>query len=306
MPNVFIGLLEKEGWTSNWKSFIERDIDSCEIMERNNISNRKVFFLHPQAVVQDELVRALIADNFEAYLLRNHVSARMALRDYPDSILLVQVDSGLDEQKWIEYANDLKANPLFARLTICVLSVSGIDEIKRSYLNRSTNFSYGFTYGGYDFSVIYPLIKEMLEDEKTNPPRISIKGGAPEKLKASVVFTRDGNRYEGWLREISISGLTCKIEGKEPLYPSEIPIPAIIITYNQTQFTVSGRIAGNHGNDDSIHLILFDNTALVDKKNDICDLIHACLQAQIETLIKEKSRKERLVTRIPRSHLYRK
>lgn len=275
-------------------------------MGRNIVTNRKVFFLHPQAVVQDELVRALVAENFEAYLLRNHVSARMILRDFPDSILLVQTDSGLEEQKWIEYADGLKANPFFSGLTICVLSVSGDDEIRKFYLERSASFSCGFSYGGYNFAVTYPRIKEMLERERANPPGISIKGTVPESLNASVVFTRDHNRYEGRLREISISGLTCKIDGKEPLYPGEVPIPAIIVTYARTQFTVSGRIAGNHGNDDSIHLILFDTTALVDKRDDIFDLIHTCLQAQIEALIKEKNKKDRLVTRVPRSHLYRK
>ena len=90
----------------------------------NRPENRKVFFLHPQAVVQDELVRALIAHNFEAYLLRNQVSAKMVVRDFPDSILLIQVDSGLDEEKWIEYADSLKSNPVFSGLTICVLSVT--------------------------------------------------------------------------------------------------------------------------------------------------------------------------------------
>ena len=70
--------------------------------------NRKIFFIHPQAVIQDELVRALIADNFEAYLLRNSVSAKMVLRDFPDSIVLVQVDSGLSEQQWLDFAGDLR------------------------------------------------------------------------------------------------------------------------------------------------------------------------------------------------------
>ena len=268
--------------------------------------NRKVFFLHPQAVIQDELVRALIADDFEAYLLRNSVSAKMVLRDFPDSILLVQVDSGLNEQQWLDFAGDLKANPFFSGLTICVLSVGGMEDIQKTYLDRPEGFSYGFTYGGYDFGVTYPLIKEMLIREKANPPRISIKGTTAEKQKVSVVFTRDQNRYEGQLKDISLSGLTCRIDTQDPLYPSEIPVHAIIITYDSTQFTVSGRIAGNKGDDDSIHLILFDDTVSTNKRDDIFDLIHACLQAQIDVLIREKSRKTQVITKMPRSRLYRK
>ncbi len=273
---------------------------------KNKPGNRKIFFLHPQAVVQDELARGLIENNFEAYFLRNHVSAKMILRDFPDSILLIQIDSGLDEQKWIEYADGLKSNPIFSELTICVLSVADMTVIRKTYLERSTSFSYGFTYGGYDFSALYPLIEDMLKNEKANPPGISVKGNAPDKLKISISFIRDSNRYEGLLKEISISGLTCKIDGKEALIPSEVPVQPIIITYNHTQFTLSGRIAGNHGEDDSVHLILFDSTVMIDKRDNIYDLIHVCMQAQIESLIAEKSMKDRLKTRAPRSQLYRR
>jgi len=273
---------------------------------KNTVDNRKIFFLHPQAVIQDELVRGLIADDYEAYLLRNSVSAKMVLREYPDSILIVQVDSGLSEDQWLEYAAELRSTPVFSKLTLCVVSVAGMEAIQKTYLDTPAGFSYGFSYSGYDFGTIYPRIKEMLIQEKANPPRISIKGTAAEKQKVSVVFTRDQNRYEGRLKDISLSGLTCRLDSLEPLYPSEVPIQAIIITYDSTQFTVSGRIAGNQGDDDSIHLILFDDYVRSDKKDDIFDLIHACLQAQIDALIKEKNKKGQLITKMPRSRLYRK
>ncbi len=269
------------------------------------MTNRKILFLHPQAVVQDELVRASITENFEAYLLRNHVSAKFALRDFPDAILLLQVDSGLDEQKWIEYAEELKASPVFSELTICVVSVFSMGEIKNTFLEQSKAFSYGFTYSKYDFNTTYTSIREMYKQENASPPGFAIKGTSPETLKASVVFTRDKNRYEGKLRDISLSGLTCRIEGNEPLYPSEIPIQSIIITYGRTQFMVCGRIIGNSGDDNSIHVILFDEMTVADKRDDIYDTIQACLQSNLEHRINEKSKKQRLITKPSRSALYR-
>jgi hypothetical protein len=146
----------------------------------------------------------------------------------------------------------------------------------------------------------------MLVREKANPPGISIKGTSTDRQKISVVFTRDKIRYEGRLKDISITGLTCRIAGPDPLYPSEIPIRAIVITYDSIQFTVSGRVAGNHGEDDSVHLILFDETTVTTKRNEIFDLIHTCLQAQIDHKIKEQSQKKQMITKMPRSRLYRK
>ena len=273
---------------------------------RNTGENRKVFFLHPQAVVQDELVRALITDNYETYLIRNHVSAKAILRRYPDSVLLAQVDSGLDEQKWKDFAGDLKANPLFSELTLCVLSVSSIDRIRSSFLGQSSAFSCGFSYGKYDFAATYLSIKEMLEQEKVNPRNFTVKATCPAELKASVVFTKDQIRFEGSLGDISISGLTCRIDGPEPLYPSEFPIPRIIISYKKSQLTVSGRIVGSHGKDNDVYLILFDNAAEPDKKEAIYDLVHACLQAHIDAIASGPPVKSRYITKIPRTKLYRK
>ncbi len=252
--------------------------------------NRKIFFLHPQSVLQDELARALIEENFEAYLLRNHVSAKLILRDFPTAILLVQVDSGLEEDRWIEFANDLKSSPVFTDLTICVLSVSNIDEINKTFRTNSNAFSYAFSYGKYDFASTYASIKTMLETEKAKPPGFIVRATAPDRLKVSIVFARDGNRYEGLLRDISSTGMTCKIANGETLLPSEIPVQSIIITYRDTQFAVGGRIAGSSDSDNTIHLILFDEMATVNKKGDIYKLIHTCLQAQIEERIAEKSK----------------
>jgi hypothetical protein len=273
---------------------------------KKNVDNRKIFFLHPQAVVQDELARAFIEEHFETYLLRNHVSAKLILRDFPDSILLMQVDSGQEKQKWIEYANDLKANPVFSGLTLCVLSVSSMEEIRKTFLDRSEALSYGFSYGQYDYEKTYMALREMFEREKASPPRFAVKGTAQEKTKISVVFTRDNNRYEGLLREISITGLTFKFEGIEPLYPSEVPIPSIVISHRTSQFVVSGRIVGNSDDDSNIHLILFDEITVSARRNDIYDLIQTCLQSQIEAQIAEKSKKNRLATKPTRAQLYRK
>jgi len=268
--------------------------------------NRKVFFLHPHAVVQDELAYALITENIEAYLLRNHVSAKIVLREYPDAVFLMQVDSGLDEDKWIEYAEDLKSFSVFSDLTICVLSVSGMEEIKKTYLQKSRAFSYGVTYGRYEFAKTYKIIRDILEREKVNPPGFAVKGTSPERLTVTVDFTRDHKRYEGVLKTVSLSGLTCKIESTEPLYASEIPVSPISISYGNTQFLVSGRIVGNSDDDESIYLILFDDTVGVEKRDEIYVLIQTCLQSQIEAKIAEKSRKNRLSATATRSQLYRK
>jgi len=269
------------------------------------LTNRKVFFLHPQAVVQDDLARGLIEDNYECYLVRNAASAKTALREYPNGILMIQVDSGLEESQWFTYADEIKTNPVFMDATLCVLSVKAEESIRKTFFPEGSPFDGCFSYGNFNYEATLTRIKEFLENQKARPPRYLIRGVSPEGHEVSLIFVRDSNRYEGQLRDITLAGLTCRI-GQETLLPSEVPIQNIIITYGSTQFSVSGKIAGKHGSEDSLHLILMDEWTKEEKRAEIYDLVQACLQAEIKTVIDAKSHKRQIVTKTPRSALYRK
>ena len=267
-------------------------------------SSRKVFFLHPLAVIQDDLVRGLVEENYEAYLLRNHVSGRDVLREYGNAVLFIQVDSGLQDKEWIAYADELKASPALAELTICAVSVRESSALTKAYLEKSKSFSRALSYAGFDYDRTMTEIRKILDGEKARPPGYAIRGIAPDAFCPSVDFIRDSNRYEGSLKQITFSGITCKIH-REDLLPSDIPVPAIIITYGKKQFTISGRIVGRHGADPTLHLILFNEKSQIEKRDDIYDLIHACMQAEINVLIQEKSHKPKLARKTPRANLYR-
>lgn len=267
--------------------------------------NRKVFFLHPQAVIQDDLVRALLEDNFEACLVRNPVSAKTLIREFPDAVLLIQIDSGLSRDAWMSYATEIKANPVFAALTLCVLSVSDASSLRDPFRGPESPFSHIISYARFDFGKTLQELREYLTDEKTRLPGNQIRGTSPESHEVSVVFVRDDMRYTGTLKDITIAGLTCRL-AQEELLPSEVPVPAIIVTYGKTQFSVVGRIAGKHGTDASIHLILFDEGTKIERRKEIYDLIQACFQAEIDALIDAKSHKRQVMTKVPRSHLYKR
>jgi hypothetical protein len=267
--------------------------------------NRKIFFLHPQAVIQDDLVRSLVEDNFEAYLVRNPVSAKTLIREFPDSVLLIQIDSGLSRDDWMSYATEVKSNPVFAALTLCVLSVSDAESLREPFLGDESPFSHAISYAKFDFGKTMRELQEYLTNEKTRLPRNQVRGTSPESLEVSVVFVRDEVRYVGSLKDITIAGLTCRLT-QEELLPSEVPIPAIIVTYGKTQFSVVGRIAGKHGKDGLLHLILFDEGTKSERRKDIFDLIQACFQAETNAIIDAKSHKRQVMTKVPRANLYKR
>ncbi|MBT3272632.1 MAG: hypothetical protein HN368_05725 [Spirochaetales bacterium] len=265
--------------------------------------NRKVFFLHPQAVIQDELVRALIEANYEAYLLRNAADAKTVLKEYPNALLFLQIDSGMEEEAWLAYIDDLKSTPSTQDLTIAIVSVQPDETIQSTFLENSDNISHGISYGSYNYERTYKQIDNILSDEKTRVPKNIARGTFSETPRVSLHFARNDNRYEGVLRDITISGVTCRLIQDET-FPSNLPIPAIIISYGKKQLTVSGTIAGSHGESEKIHLILFNDDCKKTQASEIYDLIQVGMQREIEDLIAAKGHKRQVVTKIPRSQLY--
>lgn len=267
--------------------------------------NRKVFFLHPQAVIQDDLVNGLIEENYECYLIRNASSAKTALRAHPDGVLLIQVDSGLTEEQWFTFAGEIKDSPTMNGATLAVLSIKAEDSIRERFMVAGSPFEECFTYSGFNYDKSLDSIRSFLDANKARLPGNQIRGVAPEDFGASIVFVRDSERYEGSLRDITIVGMTCRL-GQESLLPSEVPVQNIVISYGSKQFSVSGKIAGKHGKEEALHLILFEEWCKEEKRAEIYELIHDCLQAEMKGVINAKGHKRQLVTKTPRSALYRK
>ena len=64
---------------------------------------KKVFFLYPHSVIQNEMVIELIRNEYEIYLLFDHMKTVRLLEKYNDSILFINIDEGLMENEWEKY-----------------------------------------------------------------------------------------------------------------------------------------------------------------------------------------------------------
>ena len=80
-------------------------------MEQAPIEGRKIFFLYPHSVIQDDLVDELIMQGFEIYILRDHKRARKLIERFPGSIMFINIDEKLEEPEWETYIREIQENP---------------------------------------------------------------------------------------------------------------------------------------------------------------------------------------------------
>ncbi len=74
----------------------------------NGLLGKKIFFLYPPPVLT-EVVDELAQLEFEVYLSRDHEKLRRAIASFPDAILFVNLDDGLDEAGWLTFVKAIRA-----------------------------------------------------------------------------------------------------------------------------------------------------------------------------------------------------
>lgn len=103
-------------------------------MDENKLLGRKVFILYPHSVIQDDLLYALINNEYEVYLLKDHNRAQKLLEHFPDAIIFINIDDRLNEEEWEEYIRGIMRNPRLKEVGIGILSYNNDQALKQKYL----------------------------------------------------------------------------------------------------------------------------------------------------------------------------
>ena len=95
---------------------------------------RKVFFLYPQSVIQEELISFLLKNEYEVYFLKDHRKATRIFKRFNNSICFINIEEGLKEADWIEYIESLKSDPDINGLQLGILSYNNDPALMQKYL----------------------------------------------------------------------------------------------------------------------------------------------------------------------------
>ncbi len=71
------------------------------------IMGRKVFFLYPHSVIQNDMFRILIKNEYEVYSIDDHIKMKELSIRFPESILFINIDDKLNENEWESYIKDI-------------------------------------------------------------------------------------------------------------------------------------------------------------------------------------------------------
>ncbi|MDR2784072.1 MAG: PilZ domain-containing protein [Treponema sp.] len=178
-------------------------------MENTNITGKKIFFLYPPTIVRNEVVAALVMQEFETYMVKDPVALGRMLKRSPDSIVFVNLDEKtIPEKGWDAWICDVMEDPATARTEIGVLSSNASDDMKQRYLAQ-IKVTCGLTHVSTDLKKLISQISQILLKHNAMGRRKYIRVTSDNETLTTANMPLNGHFISASIRDISSAGFSC-------------------------------------------------------------------------------------------------
>ena len=246
-------------------------------------SGRKVFLLNPPSVVGEELIHAILAAEYELYVVNDPNRALRVFRRFPDSIVFVNIDSEMSEPEWERYVRRLLDGDTFTDLRVGILSYNSDQELVEKYL-MEIGVQCGFVRLKLGAGESTKIMLRMLEANEARGRRRYVRARTAEDRKVGFNVEVGGRRYEGRILDISSVGMAVRFAESVHFEPKS-SLPGIQLRLRAALVRVDGVLLGRREDDRSVFVVLFRQTADNKARRQIREYIHRSLQEYIDTMM---------------------
>jgi hypothetical protein len=222
----------------------------------SEIVGKKVFFLHPTAVVQNKIIEELVQQEYEVYVAKDQAALRRVLLKNQDSIVFVDVNEQISEKEWENWMRGILGAPETKDIVIGIVSVSDNEELRRKYID-----TIGIT-GGYTVlrSDLDPSIKQIigiLNTADAKGRRKYLRATTENETMTTVNLPLNGAFINGQIKDISVVGISCTFDNDPELLKNTL-FKGIQVKLQSMLLNVEGIIFGSRMDGDAkIYVILF-------------------------------------------------
>ena len=246
---------------------------------------RKVFFLHPQAFIQNQLVSELAQEEFEVYVIKDEGKLRNLLRKFPDSIVFASINEVLKDSVWEEWIRGVISNPEMKNVSIGVLVSINDDEVKQKY-TEEMKIQCGYTYVKSDFNVLLRTVITILNSVNAKGRRKYLRALMDNDANTTVNIPHNGAYVKGAIKDISVVGFSCSFV-EDPELTKNSLFPDIQIRLQSQLLKVEGIVFGSRmdGNE-KVYVVIFTQRVDPNMKSRIRKYIQLTLQARMDDEIR--------------------
>ncbi len=248
-----------------------------------SLIGRKVFFLNPHSVMQEQLVEVIFQAEYEVYLIRDHIKAHRLLARFPDSILFVNVDERVHGVDWMTYISDFLTNPATKSTRIGVLSYNENPELAKRYL-MELSIPCGFVRLRLGLRESARILIQALEANEARGKRKHVRVSISRDTIVTFNVKMGRTLLRGYIRDISVAGMACHFERSVP--ETGETLEDIQLNLRGAIARVAGAVAGMRSTSEGrLYVIVFAQNDDGDSRHKIQSFVYATLQAQMDRLI---------------------
>jgi hypothetical protein len=245
---------------------------------------RKVFFLYPHSVLNEELLIEILSHEYEVYCLRNHEAAVKVLESNPGSILFVNIDDTLKELQWERWIRRLVSRTETAATRVGIMTYNPDAALARKYLMEMM-LPCGFIQLKLGLAEGKRIILKTLEANEARGRRRYVRAQCADPKKASFNMKVDDRLYSGAILDLSAAGMTFRFD--EPMdLKANRTLPDIQLRMKGTLCRVSGSYRGVVRGASNRHLMLFESPLPEEPAEKIHRFIFHSLQEQMEEFVR--------------------
>lgn len=241
---------------------------------------KKIFFLYPQSVIQDELISILLKNEYEVYFLNDHVKATRILKRFPNSICYINIDDGLKEEEWEAYIKNLKADEAIKNLELGILSYNNDPNLMQKYL-MDIGVKCGFIQLKLGVKQSTDIILKVLEVNEAKGRRKFVRANCENDPRVIMNFGYKESSYEGRIIDISSVGIACEFNDTIPIDNKTI-IPKIQLNLRGSLVQADAIIISRRHDSDRILVMVFNPRPKEAELEKVHNFIHKTLQKTID------------------------
>ena len=250
-----------------------------------NSLGRKIFFLHPSALVQNQVIAELAQQEFEVYIAKDEVKLKSVLNKYPDSIVFASVNEGMKENAWDDWLKGIISNQETFTVDIGIIASANDEKLKEKYLGRF-KVRCGFTVIKSDPGAAIKQLMLVLNNVNAKGRRKYIRALMDGETNTTVNLPMSGTYINGTIKDISVVGFSCAFPEDPELVKNKL-FQDIQIRLQSQLLKAEGIIFGSRMDGNEKHyVILFTQRVDPEVKTKIRKFIQSNLQSKMDNDIK--------------------
>ncbi len=248
------------------------------------IAGRKVFFLYPHSVLQEQLMELIFQAGYEVYLLREHTKVKRLLSRYPGSILFINIDERIRDTSWEVYVRQFTGPENTYDIRVGILSYNDDPQLARRYI-MEMSVQCGFIRLKLSLAESAKILLSVLEANEARGTRKFVRLAVPEDKHITFNVRRDHAFVSGRILDLSVAGMAAAFVDEQDLHPGDT-VEDIQLNLRGSIVRVAGKIAGTRKSGDRlIHVILFEIDDAGESRRKLRTFIYASLQAQMDKVL---------------------